>query len=98
MSKKRKGSNYVVLRERELNKIRDHAFDYIMALSAGYLMDELDYDADKIIDYMSGVIRYAEAIDDHTITLKRVKEIISEHSEITFMGVKHGRVETDQAE
>lgn len=40
----------------------------------------MDYEAERLLDFWDGVARYADAIDDNIITLRRVTEIIEEHT------------------
>lgn len=86
----------LVLYPRDLKKMEAQTWDMMFTLVSGYLMDELDYDEDKIIDLWKGIERYMGAVKDHTITLKRVKEIINECTGLKVMG--NGRVETNKEE
>ena len=88
----------VVLYERDIRKMMDNAADNMLTLVTAYLMDELDYDEDRIVDLWNGITWYAESIKDHTITLKKVKDIITENTGIKLLGSRHGRVETDTKE
>lgn len=51
-----------------------------MILFAAYLMDELDYNEDRILSVWDGVSRYAEAIQNKDITMKKVCEIVNAHT------------------
>ena len=78
----------VVMMARDVTKLKQQVSDRVLCLVTAYLMDELDYDEDKIVEMWEGISRYAAAIDDHTITLNKVKEIIQEHTGIKFLGWK----------
>ena len=78
----------VVMYERDIRKIKMELADKTLCLVTAYLMDELDYDEDKIIELWEGIARYSAAIKDHTITLNKVKEIIQDRTGIKFLGWK----------
>lgn len=78
----------VVLYDRDIKRMKGEVFDKTMTLVLGYLMDDLDYDEDRIIETIEGIMRYGEAIADHTITLRRVKEIIQDKTGLKLLGWK----------
>lgn len=84
--KKIKKQQPVVMYPRDIKRDRQEVAERVMVLVTAYLMDELDYDEDKIIELWQGISRYTEAIHDHTITLKRVKEIIQKCTGIKMLG------------
>lgn len=78
----------VVLYPRDLEKIKMHVVDDVLTQVTAYLMDEFDYDEDKIVELWEGIARYSKAIKEHTISIKKVKEIIKEHTGINLVGWK----------
>ena len=62
---------------RKLNEIKQEIAGQTMILTLGYLMDDLDYDADRLIEVWEGLTRYAEAVNSHIISLDKVCEIIN---------------------
>lgn len=91
MKKLRRPSQKVItLTAREITRIKKEISDRTLTLITAYLMDELDYDEDKIIELWEGITRYSEAIKDHSITLNKVKDIIQEKTGIVLKGWKSG--------
>lgn len=70
----------VELTPRKLDEIKKETAGQMMILLLGYLMDDFDYNADRLIDIWQGVERYSEAVDNHTISLRKVADIINEHT------------------
>jgi hypothetical protein len=70
--------------EKDIKHIENVACQKILILSAAYLMDEMDYSEDKVVEYWDSITRYVTAIKDHTITLDKVCEIITEHTGLEF--------------
>ena len=66
--KKIKKQRPLVLYERDINKIKMQVADRMLCLVTAYLMDEVDYDEDRIVELWNGVSRYSAAIKDHDIT------------------------------
>lgn len=85
-----KHAKVITLTNRELNKLKLDVTERVLCLVTAYMMDELDYDEEKIVDMWLSIQRYANAIKDHTITLNKVKEIIQEKTGIKFLGWKSG--------
>lgn len=89
MKKLRRPSQKVItLTARDVTNIKKEISDRTLTLITAYLMDELDYDEDKIVALWEGITKYSEAIKAHTITLNKVKDIIQEHTGITLKGWK----------
>ena len=81
---------------RDLNKIKWDITDDVLTLVTAYLMDEMDYDEQKIVDLGEGIARYSKAEKDHYITRSKVKKIIEENTGIKLLGYKkNGNVETN---
>ena len=70
----------VEMTPRKVEQLAREASAKAMILFAGYLMDDQDFDAERICEVWDGVTRYAEAIDNKLITLSKVCEIINEHT------------------
>lgn len=49
----------------------------ILVLSAAYLMEEQDWDDDKLIEYYDAICRWSDAIDSHLITIQKVVDMIN---------------------
>ena len=88
---KRPSQTPLVLYERDLRKLRESISDHVLTLVTGYLMDELDYDEDKIVALWEGIARYSNAVEDHLITLNTVKEIIEKNTGIKMLGFTKGQ-------
>ena len=65
---------------RKLDEIKRDIAGQTMILTLGYLMDDMDYDPDKLIEVWSGLSRYAEAVNSHLISLDKVCKIINENT------------------
>lgn len=65
---------------RKLDEIKKDTAGQMMILLVAYLMDELNYEPEKIIEVWQGVERYSEAIDSHLLSLNTVCKIIGEHT------------------
>lgn len=61
----------------KLEKIKQEAVEQTLLLTIGYLMDELNYDADRCVDVWAGITRYAMAVKDKTISMQKVCDIIN---------------------
>lgn len=85
----------VVLYQRDIKRIKYEIADDILTNVSAYLMDELDYDEDKIVALWEGTARYAKAERDGLITKSKVKSIIEKHTGLKLLGYRNGRVETD---
>lgn len=65
------------LTPRKIEEIKVEAMGQAMILTIAYLMDELDYDDEKCVEIWEGVARYAEAVRDKTISMRKVCDIIN---------------------
>ena len=73
--------------KRDIRKIEENAAAEVLILVTAYLMDEFEYDEDKIIELWNGVTRYSDAINkEKLITINQVCEIIEKNT-----GLKLGR-------
>lgn len=83
---KRKSNKCIMLTKAEISKLKreitEEAFTKSVVLMLAYIMEEpgIDCDEDKIVEIFEGVERYAEYIENHEITLKKVCEIIKEYT------------------
>ena len=50
----------------------------VFTLCAAYLMEEENWDEEKICDFYSALIRWSESINSHLISIDKVKDIIKE--------------------
>lgn len=78
----------VVLYKRDFDRIKMNVTDEVLTLLLGYLMDDLDYDEDRILEVFEGVSRYHKAVKDHLITIKQIKKIIKEKTGLDLLGWK----------
>lgn len=76
MPKQRKNKK-VELTPRKVQEIKVEAMGQAMILTIAYLMDELGYDDERCVAVWEGVARYAEAIDDRLISMRKVCDIIN---------------------
>lgn len=67
---------------RKLKEIRDDTAKQMIVLMLAYLMDEVDYSADKLIETYNALTRYVEAIDNKLISVKTVENILAEQAEL----------------
>lgn len=87
-SKADKGTNLITLTQSAINKLKKEVSTLAMrkafVIMMGYMMEDpqFDCDEDKITEYFNGVERYAQAIEDHFITLHKICEIIKEKTGI----------------
>lgn len=63
---------------RKLQDIRQDVVGQTMILTLAYLMDDEDFDNDRLLGVWDGVTRYASAIDSHLISLNKVCDIIND--------------------
>ncbi len=70
----------ITMTPRKVEEIKRQAIGQTYILCACYLMDELDYSEDKILEVWDGIARYADAIKSKDITMNRVCKILSEHT------------------
>ena len=77
MKKKyRKGQKPIITTRKDLDRLHQEVVKESFILAAAYLVDEEGYDEDQIIDFWQSLIRWADAIDQHLITIETVTEII----------------------
>ena len=69
---------------RKLEEIKKDIAGQTMILTLGYLMDDMEYDPDKLIEVWDGLTRYAEAVNSHIISLNKVCDIINENTGLTI--------------
>jgi hypothetical protein len=70
----------VTITPRKLQEIKTEAIGQTFLLVAAYLMDELNYEEDKILELWDGVSRYSDAIKNKDITMYKVCKILEEHT------------------
>lgn len=79
--KKYKPNTQMTITHRDLKRIKDEISHRTLILITAYLMDELDYDEDRIIEMWDGIANWAHAIDhDKLIKLQDVCDIINQHT------------------
>ena len=66
--------------EKQIRKIEQETWQKCLILSAAFLMDELDYSDERIIEYWDSMTNYMDAIDSHLITMDQVCDIIKDHT------------------
>lgn len=70
----------ITISKTQLQRHDNEVVQKMIILSAAYLMDEMDYNEDKIIAYWDGLTRYADAISEKLITVRQVNDIIEQHT------------------
>ena len=68
--------------DKQIKKLEDEAWKKCAILTTAYVMDELGYDEDKIMDFHDHLDKWIDAIDEHLITIDQVCKIIEEHTGI----------------
>ena len=63
-----------------IRKIENDMGYKMQILLFAYLMDELGYDANRIIEVKKALDRYLNTIDQHLISVRKVEEIIYENT------------------
>lgn len=76
MSKQKK----VMMTPHKVEEIKREAIGQTYLLVAAYLMDELGYSEDKILEIWGGITKYADAVRDKDITMKHICKILEEHT------------------
>ena len=66
--------------EKRLKKMEQESWEKCLILSCSYLMDEMDYSEDRMLEYFDGMDRYISAVKEKLITIDKVCEIIEEHT------------------
>lgn len=82
-AKKRKDKR-VVLTQAKVREIKAEALGQCFILVAAYMMEEMDKPADEICELWDGVARYADAVDQKLITMSKVCQILSDHTEMNI--------------
>ena len=70
----------IELTPRKIEELAKDASAKAMILFAAYLMEDEDFTPERICEVWEGVTRYSMAVDDKLITLKKVCDIINEHT------------------
>lgn len=72
--------------KRMAKELSDEAVTRALTLFLAYMMEEQDFDLERLCDCVDGINRWASAVDDHLITIRQVARIIEEHTgvEITW--------------
>lgn len=73
-----KKQKQVYMSKGKVRRMEQDAMHKCMILSAAYLMDDLGYTDDEIIDYWDSLVRWLDAIDEKTLTINKVCEIIEQ--------------------
>ena len=82
--KARKPKTHITLTQRDITRIREEATARALVLATAYLMDDMDYDEDRLRDFWDGVARYADAIDTKLISINTVTQLIEEHTGLSL--------------
>lgn len=70
----------VVFTPRMIQEIKTEAICQTFLLAATYLMDEMEYSEDRILELWDGISRYADAVRNGTISMNKVCKILEEHT------------------
>lgn len=70
----------VMLTPRKIQEIKTEAVGQTFLLAAAYLMDEMEYSEDKILELWDGITRYSDAVRDGTINMNKVCKILEKHT------------------
>ena len=74
---KRKKPN-ITLTNSQLNKVKQESIWWAMILFLATAMDEMDWTEEDIDSFAVRLDRYMSAVQDHTITINKVSQIIEE--------------------
>lgn len=81
MKKKyRKGQRPIVISQQKFQELQDELALQNLLLSAAYLMDEEGYNDAQIVEFWQSLTRWAEAIDEHLISIQTVADIIEKET------------------
>lgn len=69
---------------RKLEEIKRDISGQTMIPTLAYLMDDEDFDEDRLIGVWDGLSRYAEAVNSHLISLNKVCDIINESTGLSI--------------
>ena len=81
--RKSTGKRPVTMTLAQLRKIQEKEYWRGLILFIATAMDEFDWTEDEVEAFATRMDRYASAIEDHTISLKKVSQIIEQ-----VMGMK----------
>ena len=63
--------------EKERLISRERTIQRMLLLTGAYLMEEYDWDDERLVEYYNKIAEWSDAIDKHLITCKQVAEIIN---------------------
>jgi len=66
--------------QRLKDEITDDAVKKASLMFIAYIMDEYDYDTDKLVELFLGIERYLNAMNEHLISAEKVRSIIKERT------------------
>lgn len=81
MGTRSKKNKRVEITPKKLEEIKSDAAEQVLILTLAYLMDEWDYDADRIVRIYLGISRYASAVKEKTISMNTICDIINKNVE-----------------
>ena len=70
----------ITITPRKLQEIKTEAIGQTFLLFAAYLMDELEYSDERILELWDAVARYSDAVKNKDITMNKICKIIEEHT------------------
>lgn len=73
MKKKKKGTKQTLISKTKI-------VQRMLLLTGAYLMEEYDWDDEKLIEYYNKIAEWSDAIDKHIISCKTVAEIINKQT------------------
>lgn len=76
---KKKGKKpSVTMTNGQMNKLKEESIWWAMILFMATAMDEMDWTEDDIVRFSERLERYMGAVQDHTITINKVSQVIEE--------------------
>ena len=81
----RKSERPQMLYKRDIRKMKNDIYYKTQVLLFAFLMDELNYSAERIIEVKEALDRYLEAIDKKLLTVEKVEKIIEEYTELKMI-------------
>ena len=69
-------------KQRAVNSMK--AVKRTLIMVAAYLMEELDWDDDRLCEFYDAIVRWCDAVDKHWISIDQVIKIINEKTGATI--------------
>lgn len=84
MKKRKKKQVHIDITESKLNRLKDEITNAVtgqaLLLVTAFCAEEYQLDDEGVAELWDSLSRWAEAINDHLISLKQVQRIVEEHT------------------